>query len=133
MNNKVLYALWGGLYILCLLLGFIPSPSGGLKVMMVLFSLLFFLPGFSLLYRAVKARSKTALRRLRILSGASLLLTLLALIGSFLSVLASEAVGNFLHIILAIVSTPMLCSQYWVGSLFLWACLLMGTFLKKKC
>lgn len=132
MNNKSLYVLWGGLYILCTLLGFISSPSGALKVLLVIFALLFFLPGFLLLYRAVKTQDKKNLRTLRLLSGVSLLLTLLALVGNFLAVLGSEAVGTLLHILLVVVSTPMLCSQFWVGSLFLWACLLMGTFLKKK-
>ena len=35
---------------------------------------------------------------------------------------------NLLHILLIIVSTPMVCGQYWVLGLFGWACLLFATF-----
>jgi hypothetical protein len=43
-------------------------------------------------------------------------------------------VGNLLHILLIIVSAPMVCGQYWVLSLFLWACLMIWAqkLLKKK-
>ena len=38
---------------------------------------------------------------------------------------ASEMLGNFVHYILVIVSSPMICSGHWAMSMFLWACLLM--------
>ncbi|HIS60046.1 MAG TPA: hypothetical protein IAC17_06375, partial [Candidatus Faecousia faecipullorum] len=47
---------------------------------------------------------------------------------NFLTALGSETLGNVLHGILTIVSSPMICSGYWALSLFLWACLLMGSF-----
>ena len=62
---------------------------------------------------------------IRKLSLASLVLTAAVLIISVLSFLAPEWVGNFLHILLILVSVPMVFSQYWVLSLFCWACLLM--------
>ena len=68
----------------------------------------------------------------RILSACSLVLTLVALVANFLGVLASDLVGSLLYVLLVLVSTPMVCSGIWVASLFLWACLLMATFLKIK-
>ena len=43
-----------------------------------------------------------------------------------------KAVGLAFHYILAVVSTPMFCVRYWIVSLFLWACLLMGTLYGKR-
>jgi hypothetical protein len=73
------------------------------------------------------------LRCIRNISAASLILTLLLLVANFASVGASVAVGDFLYGLLVVVSAPMVCSQFWVVSLFLWACLLMVSisFLKK--
>ena len=58
-------------------------------------------------------------------------LTLALFVASILTAAGSERLGNFLHGVLAIVSTPMLCSGQWALSLFLWACLLMLS-LKKR-
>ena len=46
----------------------------------------------------------------------------------------SEALGNVLHYILVVVSSPMIASGHWALSLFLWACLLMVSLkqLRKK-
>ena len=56
------------------------------------------------------------------------------LIANFLSVLGSELLGNILYYVLVIVSTPMVCGQYWVISLFLWAYLMIACMkaLRKK-
>ena len=121
MNKKVFFALWGVLFILCAGLGFIPAPQGGLKALMTAVSLLFFLPPAVLLYRA--DRNTTLL--IRNLSALSLGVTLLTLILNFVLAVSSETLGNILHYVLVIVSAPMICSGYWVLSLFLWACLLM--------
>ena len=69
---------------------------------------------------------------MRIISICSLSATLVLLVANFFSVLASEAVGNVLYAVLVVLSSPMVCSQYWVLSMFAWACLLMATFLKPK-
>jgi len=61
---------------------------------------------------------------------ASLSLTLGLLVANMFTVLLSEQTGKLLHEILALVSAPMLCGQYWSISLFLWACLLFGTLIK---
>ena len=132
MKTKSLYILWIMLYVLCTLLGFIPNPVGFLRVLMVACALAFFIPGGFLVHTALQQRNKKALRTLRIISASSLILTLVSLVANFLGVLASEAVGNLLYVLLVLVSTPMVCSGFWVASLFLWACLLMATYLKSK-
>lgn len=134
MHNNKLFWIWGILFILCAGLGFIPEPEGLLKAIMVLLSLGFFAPPGLLLYRAVKSGNQTGLRYLRNFSAVSLGLSLVLLIANFLSVAASEAAGNFLYGLLVIFSAPMICGQFWVVSLFLWACLLMTsiTFLRSK-
>ena len=61
------------------------------------------------------------------------MLTLVCLVVFFLFAgYGNEAAVNVTYEVLAIVSAPMLCSQYWVVSLFLWACLLFSTFFKKQ-
>ena len=132
MNNKTLCTLWFCLFILCAGLGFIPQSQGFGTVLLVGISLLFFLPGGILLYRAHKAADRKLLLRIRGLSAASLGLTFILLLANFLSVNAPQALGDFLYGLLVIVSTPMICGRYWIISLFLWACLLMGSFVKKE-
>lgn len=125
MKNKTLFALWGGLYILCAGLGFIPNPTGAGRVALILAALVFFLPGAVLLYHSGKAQDWKTIRIVRNLSLLSLGLTLVVLVLNFLSTGMSEGTGNLLYGLLVIVSSPMVCSQYWFASMFLWACLLM--------
>ena len=132
MKNHTLLALWGGLFALCAGLGFIPEPEGVLKGLMVTVSIAFFVPGLLLIRLSTRTGDRHTLTLIRNLSAASLGLTVVLLIANFLSVSASETVGNILHSILVIVSSPMVCSGYWVLSLFLWACLLIGSFIKKQ-
>ena len=121
MNKKMLFTLWGVLFILCAGLGFIPVPAGAMKGLMTALSVLFFLPPVILLWQNDR---QTALL-IRNLSLLSLGVTLMTLILNFVLAVSSEFLGNVLHYILVIVSAPMICSGYWVLSLFLWACLLM--------
>ena len=132
MKTKSLYILWGMLYVLCTLLGFIPNPTGFLRGLMLFFSAVFYFPGFILIHTAHQQNDKKTLRTLRIISAASLALTLAALVANFQWVMASEAVGNLLYVVLVLVSTPMVCSGLWAAPLFIWACLLFATFLKPK-
>lgn len=127
MKNRWLYAAWGGLYILCAGLGFLPQSTGYANAARVLLGLIFFVPGVLLLLRGLSGSRKT-LRVLRVISGVSLGLTLAALVANFLTVLSSDAVAKAMHILLGIVSTPMLCIGHWAWSMFLWACLLSASF-----
>lgn len=135
MNKKMLYALWGGLYILCAALGFIPEPAGFVRALLTMLSLGFFVPPALLLYDARKTGDRYTPALVRNLSALSLLLTLVLLVVNVLSVMNSEAVGNILYGILVIVTSPMVCSGYWVLSMFCWACLLLtaiGMLRRKK-
>lgn len=132
MNIKPLYALWGGLFILCAGLGFIPEPAGAARAALTLLSLAFFAPPAALLYRAGRENNRSTLKLVRNLSALSLGLTLAALVLNFLSALRSEVLGNVLYGVLVIVSSPMVCSGYWALSMFLWACLLMVSLKKLR-
>ena len=124
MYKKLLLILWAGLFILCAALGFIPEPEGAAAAAMTAVSVLFFLPPTLLLY---KFRDLVTVKLVRNLSALSLGFTLVLLILNFLTVLRSEYLGQVLHYVLVIVSSPMICSGHWALSLFLWACLLMAS------
>ena len=126
MNKKILFALWGGLFVLCAGLGFIPEATGLLKALLMLLAIGFFVPAFALLKLSADAGDRHTLTLLRNLSALSLAVTVVLLVANFLSVLGSELLGNILHYILIIVSTPMVCGQYWALSLFLWAYLMLA-------
>lgn len=134
MNQKFLFTLWGGLFIVCAAMGFIPDPAGVGRVLLTLLSIAFFVPPALALYQAIQAGDQPVLRLIRNLSALSLCLTLVLLVLNFLSALRSETLGDILYNILTIVSSPMVCSGCWVLSLFLWACLLMVSLkgLRKK-
>ena len=121
MNKKMLFTLWGVLFILCAGLGFISVSAGAMKGLMTTLSVLFFLPPALLLWQADR---ETALL-IRNLSMLSLGVTMVTLILNFVMAVSSEFLGNMLHYVLVIVSAPMICSGYWVLSLFLWASILM--------
>ena len=132
MKEKVLYCAWAILYAICAALGFYGEAQGVGRVFFVLTALIFFLPGIGLVVIGLGQQNKKVLRIVRIASVVSLCLTLGLLVANMATVNMSEKVGNLLHVLLVLVSTPMMCGQYWVMSLFLWACLLFATFLKPK-
>ena len=126
MKGKSLWLLWGGLFILCAVLGFIPEPTGVLGGAMTVLSVLFFLPPAVLLHRAGKEGDMRTRHLIRNISALSLLLTLVLLVANFLTTMGSAFLGSVLYTMLVIVSSPMVCSGYWALSLFLWACLLLA-------
>ena len=118
MSKKMLYSLWGALFVLCAVLGLLPDAG----IWGIAAALVFFLPPALLLYRG----DREIRRLIRNLAALSLGLTALALVVSMLTAAGSEALGNSLHYVLGIVSVPMFAARYWVLSLFLWACLLVA-------
>ena len=130
MKEKLLYAVWACLYILCVGLSFVPNPAGFGKILLIATAVIFFLPGWMLLSESWKTGKAKIRVRVRVLCILSLSLTLALIIANFLSVTASQAVGDLLYELLALVSAPMLCAQNWVLSMFLWACLLFASFKK---
>ena len=135
MNTKVkeliLYAAWLCLYFLCVGLGTVETVEGAGKVFFVLTSLVFFLPGIVLLILGRKEQNRKMILRVRIAAICSLALTVIVFCANVIAVGASGQVGNFLNDLLNLVSAPMFCAQYWVLSLFCWACLLSASFMKK--
>ena len=134
MKKQVLFGLWAGLFSVCAVLGFIPAPQGAVRTVLTLSAVAVFLPPAVLIFDAARAGDRRTLALIRNLCAASLGGTALLLILNFLSVTSSETLGNFLHGVLTVVSSPMVCSGNWGLSLFLWACLLMVSMkqLKKK-
>ena len=118
MSKKMLYALWGALFVLCAVLGLLPDAG----VWGIAAALCFFLPPAWLLYRG----DRQTRRLVRNLSALSLALTAVMLVVSMLTAAGSETLGNSLHYVLGIISVPMFAARYWVLSLFLWACLLVA-------
>ena len=132
MKTKILFAPWGCIYALCVGLGTVENPEGLGKVLLVLTSLIFFIPPGYILYDGIRGGKKKQVKAVRIIAIISLSLTLILLVANFLSIAGSAQAGKLLYELLILVSAPMVCSQYWVVSLFLWACLLWTTFTKPK-
>ena len=120
MSKKLLFALWGGLFILCAGLGFIPgfsqNVSAGAQAVLTVLAVAFFAPPAYLIYGAKKEKDARTLKLVRGISLLSLGLTLLALVLNVLSAMGTVTMGNVLFAVL---------SGYWALSLFLWACLLI--------
>lgn len=133
MKKRILYIAWGCLYVLCAGLGHISNPGPTQSWALTAMSVIFFIPGFLLLTDALKAGDGKTLFHLRLISGISLGLTVILLVANMFSVLGSELLGDVLYEFLILLSVPMICSQHWVLSLFLWAYMFFSTLsLKKK-
>ena len=128
MSNTVLYALWGVLYALCAGLGFVTEPGAALRLLMILLSVALFIPPF-LLNRKGNRRTRELVRNL---AAAWLVITAILLPCNILSVLASEALGSFLHGLLTIISSPLVCCDSWALAIFLWACVFFDARSKLK-
>jgi hypothetical protein len=113
-------------------LGFIPQPEGFLYVLLLITGILFFVPGGLLLYHAYCNKDIATMAVIRNVSLISLSATLIFLVLNFLSANATKAAGDLLYGFLVIFSSPMVCSQNWLISLFLWACLLMTSISLQK-
>ena len=131
MKKNILWILWAGAYVLCAALGFLPQRGSGLQAFLTVLSLAFFVPPAALLVEANRTGDQKTIRLVRTLSGLSLGLTLAMLIFNIVFASGSTALGNFLHGLLVLVSAPMLSMDLWALSLFLWACLLIGSFKKQ--
>ena len=78
MKPKNLFALWGGLFVLCAALGFVNTASTALQVLMTVLSIAFFLPGALLLRLSKETGNREIALLVRNLSAASLILTVSA-------------------------------------------------------
>ena len=125
MNKKLLFILWGVLFAICASFGLIGQPGTAVRILGYLFTFGFFGVGGMILWQANGAKDLATITLVRNLSLASLLTTSILLISNFLSIFASQGLGNFLHYVLVVVSSPMTCAPSWAVSLFLWACLMV--------
>lgn len=132
MKKRMLYIAWAVLYAICTALGFAGEVQGAGRVFMVLAAAIFFLPPAALVVLGIRDRDRKSLRTVRIISIVSLALTLIFFIANVAVAVVAQTTNGFLHVCLVLVSTPMLCGQYWALSLFLWASLLFASFLKPK-
>ena len=132
MSNTVLYALWAGLYALCAALGFVTGPGPALRLLMILLSAALFVPPFLLNYRSAKTKDRRTLELVRNLALGWLVVTSLLLVVSFMTVFSPVWVGNLLHSLLTISSSPLVCSDNWALSIFLWACVFFDARSKLK-
>lgn len=123
-DKQILKGLWCAMFLMCCLLGFVPEQEGANRWLLFLISLLFFVPPALLLWQCRQTRDQKNLRLILYLCLASLSSTAVLLVVNLLSVLLPEWVGNAVHWILAVVSTPAFCSHMWIVSLLLWAILL---------
>lgn len=128
MKEKVLYVFWLCFYILCVGLGTVAERSTGLDIAFTILSLIFFLPGVLLLWEGVQSGSRKMLLRLRLVSLASLVLTVSLIVLNILTVTAGDKVGQVMNDLLILVSAPMYCCHWHWVSLFLWACLFVSSF-----
>ena len=122
-------AIWAGMYLLCAVLGFLPPQEGGNRVLLVILALLFFAPPGWVLWLSLHSDDLQTIKRLLLLSAVSLGSTMVLIVLNFLSVLGPDWLGDFLYFLLIALSAPMLCGQYWVLSLTLWAILLWSSLL----
>ena len=135
MTKKSLYVIWAVLFAICAGLGFLPNPEGLDKWICVVMALLFFAPPAGILFLSWRGKSWEDIRLVRNLSLGSLAVTLAVLVASFLTWAAPVWVGDVLYAILVIVTAPMVCSQFWILSLVLWAAIMWTCILllgKKK-
>lgn len=127
MMKKILYPIWAALYVICAGLGAITERSAAGEAVLTIISVLFFVPGFWLLALFAKEKDRKQIKYLHIISGVSLGLTVLALVGNILSFMGSVTLGNVLFGVLVVVSVPMMCCKWWVLPLFIWAVFFWAT------
>ena len=125
---------WYSLLLICAILGFLPEPKGFLKAVCVTLSVASFIPGGMLLKYAADRQDKKTVRRIRNISIISLSLTVALFSLNVVSTLMPKIWGDIFYVLLVIGSTPMVCAQIWVLSLFGWAMLMWSAIaiLRKK-
>lgn len=127
MKEKILYLFWLAMYIICVGMGTILERNIIIHILLMVLALAFYIPGLLLVIEGIKQNDPKILLRVRIVCICSLVLSLILIVANIASVYASSSVGNVLNQVLLIVATPMHCCYYRFISLFLWACLLIGT------
>ena len=133
LSYKPLYIAWAMMFALTAALGFaFPEVENGwARFGLALVAILFFLPPGLVLAQAKAAGHRFHVRLVGYLALGSLLLTVVLLALTLISFIWSDALANALYAALVIVSSPMICSNLYAISLFLWGTLLAGAFFSK--
>ena len=120
-KKSVVYALWAAWYLICLFFCLGAEPVGLAKVSFVVIGLSAYAPPFYLLYLS-KKDAKT-IKIVQIISIASLAAFAVLFVLGVLSVNWSAEIGRVLDLLFKIFCAPVVCGQFWVVGLFLWASL----------
>lgn len=128
MKSKTIWIIWGCLWALTAILGFVPASGSAGKAVLTAIALAFFVPPTVLLIQG----ERKSLLWLRGISLIWLAVAFLLLILNLLSIRSSRVVGDMLHCLLTVFSPPMVCGQNWMLSVFLWACLLFASISRLK-
>lgn len=140
LNKYILLAIWVGMFILCAVLGYLPPQEGANKWLLVIIALLFFLPPALTVYQCQKEKDGKLLRLVRTVALVVLIATVALLVVNLLSIAlllvmpekTALIVGDVLYYALILVSTPMICGQYWGIGLIGWAALLWSSIFAEK-
>ena len=133
MRFGALYTAWAALFVLTAALGLcFPAAEGGLKALLLIISILFFLPPWLILQKARRTGNDHHRKLVGMLAALSLVMTTALICLNILSFSDAEGLGDVLHVVLTVVSAPMVCSNFFAVPLFLWAVLLMASFFSKK-
>ena len=135
LNKYILLAIWAGMFILCAVLGYLPPQEGANQWLLAIIALLFFLPPALLVYRCWREKDRKMLRLVRTVALTVLAATVALLVINLMSVAlilvlpedTAMAVGDVLYDLLILVSTPMICGQYWGIGLVGWAAVLWSS------
>ena len=131
---KHLYRAWGGLFALTAVLGLLfPGAQNPLGLYLLrLIAVVFFLPPWLVLAKARQEGSLFHIRLLRCLAIASLGMTLVLVCAGILAAPHSQALGDLIHVLMSVICAPLVCSNFYVLPMFLWATVLIGSFGWKK-
>lgn len=135
LNKYILLGLWIGMFILCAVLGYLPPQEGANKWLLIFFAVAFYVPPALLVYQCRKEKDGKMLRIVRIVAMVVLIATVVLLMVNLLSIAllmvmpeeTALVVGDVLYDLLILVSTPMVCGQYWGIGLVGWAALLWSS------
>lgn len=128
MNKKYWIPAWIALYALSVVMGAL-WPQTALSTIV---GVLFFLPPTMLLWIANQKDDKKLKKSVRLLSAASLVLTTVVYVVLFLSLGSEKDINALIQALLVLVAAPNVCFKAMVVSIFGWACLFYGSFVKKK-
>ena len=133
LSYKMLYIAWAILFALTAVLGFLfPDAEGApARIALLVTAAVFFLPPWLILRKSRKEEKRFHRWLVGFLSMASIVLTVVLLVLNLMSPLWGESVGIGLNAALVIVSTPMVCSNFYALPIFFWGVLLAVAFKRK--